>query len=151
MASRDLSIPRVVDGFVGRNLVRARSMDWRLRPVVRAAKLSLVFASSLGCQVLQQEGGYLVSQTANVHPFVKWYRVLEVLPQDRKKLVAYARSHPCRLWTLKSRGVEVDLDDGAKLSRLQRIPMTSEPSYLQKLVRDNVPSLRWRFKSGWKS
>ena len=45
-----------------------------------------------------------------MHPFLRWFRVFDVLPADRKKLRAYTREYPVRSWELKSRNVDVDLD-----------------------------------------
>jgi hypothetical protein len=41
---------------------------------------------------------------------IRWFRVLDRVSIDSKKLRAKARSMACRTWELKSRGVDLDLD-----------------------------------------
>jgi hypothetical protein len=80
-------------------------------PAIRAANCSLAMAQRLGCQMLHQEGGYFLRSQPTEHPMLRWFRVLEVLPLDRKKLIAYCRKFPARDWELKSRGVEINLQE----------------------------------------
>ena len=80
-------------------------------PAIRAANCSLAMAQRLGCQLLHQEGGYLLRSQPIEHPMLRWFRVVEVLPLDRKKLIAYCRKFPARQWEFKSRGVEVNLQE----------------------------------------
>lgn len=79
-------------------------------PAIRAARVSASFASRLGCQMLDSAGGYLTAEHCVPHGMVRWFRVLDVLSMDSKKLRAYARSAQVGAWELKSRGVTVDLD-----------------------------------------
>lgn len=40
---------------------------------------------------------------------LRWFRVHEILPLDRKKLKAYTRSVDTKRWELKSRNIDIDL------------------------------------------
>jgi SAM-dependent methyltransferase len=79
-------------------------------PAIRAARVSHVFASRIGCKMLDSAGGYFTADECVPHGIVRWFRVLDVLSMDSKKLRAYARSASVGAWELKSRGVTVDLD-----------------------------------------
>ena len=79
-------------------------------PAIRAARVSAIFATRIGCKMLDSAGGYFTAEQCVPHGMVRWFRVLDVLPMDSKKLRAYARSAQVGAWELKSRGVTVDLD-----------------------------------------
>lgn len=92
-------------------------------PAIRAARVSAVFASRIGCKMLDSAGGYFTADHCVPHGMVRWFRVLNVLSMDSKKLRAYARSANVGTWELKSRGVTIDLD---KVRReLQTTPSSS--------------------------
>lgn len=78
-------------------------------PAIRSAGVSLAFSEKLATSILGPNG-YLTHSEPVPHSMVRWFQVLETLPMDRKKLVAYSRSKSVRLWELKSRGVEFPLD-----------------------------------------
>lgn len=79
-------------------------------PVIRAARVSTAFASRIGCKMLDSAGGYFTADDCAPHGMVRWFRVIDVLSMDSKKLRAYARSARVGAWELKSRGVTIDLD-----------------------------------------
>lgn len=79
-------------------------------PSVRAADLGAAFAHRQGVECLGNPMGYMQSDRVVSHPMMRWFRVLEVLPMDRKRLRAYSRANPARVWELKSRNIDVDLD-----------------------------------------
>ncbi len=91
-------------------------------PVIRAADRSTAFAQRIGVPLLGQHG-YLSSSKIVVHPMVRWFRVLDTLTMDRKKLVAYSRKTLPAVWELKSRGVEFPLEPLQK--QLQRDPSSN--------------------------
>jgi hypothetical protein len=53
---------------------------------------------------------------------LQWFRVLEIVSMDEKKVRAVARSLSPRIWELKSRGVEVNME------RMQRTLHTDSNS-----------------------
>ncbi len=79
-------------------------------PGLRAAECCNRLADGLGIQCVGNAMGYYHADRIVMHPFLRWFRVFDVLPADRKKLRAYTREHPVRSWELKSRNVDVDLD-----------------------------------------
>ncbi|MFN7289941.1 MAG: class I SAM-dependent methyltransferase [Pirellula sp.] len=79
-------------------------------PAIRAARVSPSFAARIGCKMLDSAGGYFTAEHCVPHGMVRWFRVLDVLSMDSKKLRAYARTAHVGSWELKSRGVTVDLD-----------------------------------------
>ncbi|MCU0713766.1 MAG: hypothetical protein MUC43_17035 [Pirellula sp.] len=79
-------------------------------PAIRAARVSASFAVRIGCKMLDSAGGYFTAEHCLPHGMVRWFRVLDVLSMDSKKLRAYARTAHVGSWELKSRGVTVDLD-----------------------------------------
>ncbi len=79
-------------------------------PSIRAAELSACFAMRYGWQLVDSNSGYITASRALVHPMVRWFRVLDNLPLDKKQIRTYARNAKVRTWELKSRGLEVDLD-----------------------------------------
>lgn len=78
-------------------------------PALRAARMSEAFAIKTGCELLDREGGYLVACQPIRHPMIQWFRVEEVLPLDKKRLIAMSRTRRSRAWELKSKHVEIDL------------------------------------------
>ena len=84
-------------------------------PSLRAAELSSCFAKRWGWQLMDSSSGYLTATEASVHPMVRWFRVLEVLPLDNKRIKSFARAANVRTWELKSRGLEVDLNGLRKI------------------------------------
>jgi len=78
-------------------------------PSIRAAELTISFASRYGWNLLDSNSGYLTAKSVQVHPMVRWFEVVENLPVDTKHLKAFARSANVRSWELKSRGIEIDL------------------------------------------
>jgi SAM-dependent methyltransferase len=79
-------------------------------PAVRSAQLAPAFAIRHGYALCGFENGYLTANDAITHPLVRWFRVLENVPLDRKHLKTLSRQRPAREWELKSRGVDIDLD-----------------------------------------
>ncbi|XZE22305.1 class I SAM-dependent methyltransferase [Pirellulaceae bacterium SH449] len=79
-------------------------------PGLRAARVSGLLAERIGCQMLDSAGGYFTANACHPHGMVRWFRSLDLLTMDAKKLRAYARSAGVGVWELKSRGVAVDLD-----------------------------------------
>lgn len=83
-------------------------------PSVRAAELSPQFASRYGWQLLSSNSGYITSKDRMVHPMVRWFEVIENLPLDRRQLKAFAKNVKTRSWELKSRGIDLDLEQVRK-------------------------------------
>lgn len=79
-------------------------------PVIRAARVSGLLAERIGSQMLDSAGGYFTASLCHPHAMVRWFRSLDLLTLDAKKLRAYARSAGVGVWELKSRGVAVDVD-----------------------------------------
>lgn len=98
-------------------------------PAIRAARVSASFAKRLGCQMLDAAGGYFTSEHCEPHGMVRWFRVLDVLAMDSKKLRVYARAAQAGSWELKSRGVTVDLDKVRK-----ELPIAQDSSKLCTLL-----------------
>ncbi|MEQ1828188.1 MAG: class I SAM-dependent methyltransferase [Pirellula sp.] len=84
-------------------------------PVVRAAQLAPAFSVRYGWQLIENESGYLTSITNLPHPMVRWFRVIDRLPMDQKRLKSYSRTVKVGNWELKSRGIEIDLDATRKI------------------------------------
>lgn len=80
-------------------------------PSIRAAELAPSFAARYGWQLIDTESGYLTSVEPMTHPMVRWYQVVSNMSFDRKHLKAFSKQHAVRSWELKSRGVDVNLDD----------------------------------------
>lgn len=78
-------------------------------PALRAAGCVVALAGRLQMKVLGNEFGYCSANQPVAHPMLRWFRVLDLLPMDRKKVRAMSRSMPCATWELKSRNVDVDL------------------------------------------
>jgi hypothetical protein len=78
-------------------------------PALRAASCVLALAGRLKLNVLGNEFGYCSANQPIPHPMLRWYRVLDVLPMDRKKVRAMSRSIRFATWELKSRNVDIDL------------------------------------------
>jgi hypothetical protein len=80
-------------------------------PVVRAAGASDLLAEKLGVSCIGDRHGYFLGANAIDHPMLDWFRILDVVAMDSKRIRAMARSAKVAQWELKSRGVEVDLID----------------------------------------
>ncbi len=78
-------------------------------PSIRAAEMSVSFANRYGWRLIDSDSGYLTASTASVHPMVRWFQVLDVLPLDKRQIKSYARDSDVHTWELKSRGLEVEL------------------------------------------
>jgi hypothetical protein len=78
-------------------------------PGLRAAGLSAALAARCNLQLLGGAMGYYHAEQAVPHPMLQWFRLLEVLPMDAKKIRSLARKMAVRTWELKSRGVDIDL------------------------------------------
>lgn len=78
-------------------------------PVLRAAQCSSALARRIGARILGNEFGYFHASSILEHPMLRWFRVHEILPLDRKKLKAYTRSVDTKRWELKSRNIDIDL------------------------------------------
>jgi hypothetical protein len=63
----------------------------------------------LGIKVIGNEFGYNAANRIVPHPMLRWFRVLDVLALDRKRIRAMSRSLKVGRWELKSRNVDVDL------------------------------------------
>ena len=92
-------------------------------PSIRAAEMSVRFAERYGWELIDSDSGYLTSKNPTTHPMVRWFKVLENLPLDTKRIKAYAKSLSVHTWELKSRGLEVDLNG---LRRILPCDATSE-------------------------
>jgi SAM-dependent methyltransferase len=92
-------------------------------PGLRASELACAFADRYRLRLLGMDHGYLTSSRLETHPMIRWYRVIEELPVDKKQLRAFAKAMSPFDWELKSRGVEIDLDQIRKL--LARDPNSS--------------------------
>ena len=78
-------------------------------PSLRAAGLGRAFAGRYGWQLIDSPNGYLTTSTVSIHPMVRWFEVMDVLPLDLRKLKSYSKQANVRSWELKSRGLDVDL------------------------------------------
>ncbi len=96
-------------------------------PVVRASELTPYLARRLNLGLIGSESGYCHGPECTPHPMLRWFRVLDVLSMDSKKMRAAARGFSVRAWELKSRGVDIDLE------RMQRVLFT-DPSSTQKMT-----------------
>jgi SAM-dependent methyltransferase len=102
-------------------------------PVIRAARVSDPFRRRINCGMLDRLGGYLSSDRPVAHPMLRWFRVLEILPFDQKRLRAYAREVSCGQWEIKTRGIKVDVD---KLH--QQLPIDKSSELRRTLLIGNV-------------
>lgn len=78
-------------------------------PALRAAGCVPALSANLRMRVLGNEFGYCTASEPVSNPMLRWYRVLEVMPLDRKKVRAMSRARKVGRWELKSRNVDVDL------------------------------------------
>ena len=78
-------------------------------PAVRAAHCSVALARRLQVRLLGNSFGYYHANTRVTHPMLRWFRVIDQLPLDKKKLKAYSRSACVKRWELKSRNIDIDL------------------------------------------
>ena len=83
-------------------------------PALRAANCVVSLSDRLRLSVLGNEFGYCIGDTPVEHPLLRWYRVIEVMPMDRKKVRAMSRALKVGRWELKSRNIDVDLAQWAK-------------------------------------
>jgi THUMP domain-like len=94
-------------------------------PSIRASQLGPQFANRYGWHLVGAESGYLTDDQAINHPMVRCFQVVENLPLDCKKIRVFARSADASCWELKSRNVDVDLD------QMRKIMHTNPSSALQ--------------------
>jgi hypothetical protein len=78
-------------------------------PGVRAAGVSHVLAQRLHASCIGDRNGYFWGPSPGPHPMVRWFRILDVVPMDSKRVRAAARNWKACHWELKSRGVDIDL------------------------------------------
>jgi len=78
-------------------------------PALRAANCVVSLSNRLGIKVIGNEFGYNAANRIIPHPMLRWFRVLDVLALDRKRIRAMSRSFKVGRWELKSRNVDVDL------------------------------------------
>ncbi len=79
-------------------------------PSIRAADLSWCFANRYGCQLIDSKNGYFTASQPSIHPMVRWFKVVDILPLDSKRMKSYAKDARVQTWELKSRGLDVDLN-----------------------------------------
>lgn len=84
-------------------------------PVLRASELAAPLAARLGLYCVGAPSGYYWSPKPKAHPMLRWFRILDLIGMDEKKMRALARVHTPVHWELKTRGIDLDLD------RLQRV------------------------------
>ncbi|MFM8573181.1 MAG: THUMP-like domain-containing protein [Pirellula sp.] len=78
-------------------------------PALRAAHCVVPIAHRLQLRLVGNEFGYCLANSPIEHPMLRWFRVLEMMPLDRKKVRAMTRGQKVKRWELKSRNVDVDL------------------------------------------
>lgn len=78
-------------------------------PGVRAAGVSRLLAQRLQASCIGDRNGYFWGANPAPHPMVHWFRILDVVPMDSKRVRAAARDCKACQWELKSRGVDIDL------------------------------------------
>jgi hypothetical protein len=78
-------------------------------PAVRAAHCSVALARRLQVRLLGNSFGYYHAEARISHPMLRWFRVVDQLPLDKKKLKAYSRAAGVKRWELKSRNIDIDL------------------------------------------
>lgn len=83
-------------------------------PAIRAAEKGAEFASRYQWNIIDSNSGYLTASQPTPHPMVRWFRLLQDIPMDRKQMKAMAKSLLPKAWELKSRGVDIDLDQMRK-------------------------------------
>ena len=79
-------------------------------PAIRAAERGADFAIRHRWNLIDSTSGYLTASQPRHHPMVRWFRLLHDIPMDRKQIKTLTKSLQPKAWELKSRGVEVDLD-----------------------------------------
>jgi len=84
-------------------------------PAIRAAELGAAFAKKHQWSLLDSSSGYLTANQPVQHPMVRWFRLLHELPLDRKQIKSFAKTLDTKTWELKSRGVDLDLDEVRKM------------------------------------
>lgn len=83
-------------------------------PALRAADCVVSLSERLQLRVLGNEYGYCIGKAPVNHPLLRWYRILDVMPMDHKKVRAMSRSLRFGRWELKSRNIDVDLTSWGK-------------------------------------
>jgi len=78
-------------------------------PALRAANCVVSLSERLQLRMLGNEYGYCVGESFVENPLLRWYRVLEVMPMDHKKVRAMSRILKVGRWELKSRNIDIDL------------------------------------------
>lgn len=78
-------------------------------PALRAANCVVLLSERLQLRMLGNEYGYCVGESFVENPLLRWYRVLEVMPMDHKKVRAMSRILKVGRWELKSRNIDIDL------------------------------------------
>ena len=78
-------------------------------PALRAAGCVVSLAIRMQMRVLGNEFGYCAAEQPVLHPMLRWYRVWDAMPLDRKKIRAMTRTQKVGRWELKSRNVDIDL------------------------------------------
>lgn len=79
-------------------------------PVLRAAGVSALLAERIEAACIGDHNGYFYREYPISHPMLRWFKVIDVIAMDSKRIRAMARSYSASHWELKSRGVDVDLD-----------------------------------------
>ncbi len=79
-------------------------------PAVRTADLTCSLANEVQASIIETDTGYLTAADAQPHPMVTWFRVLNVLAADTKKLRTYLRQHSVGVLEIKQRGTGFDLE-----------------------------------------
>jgi hypothetical protein len=79
-------------------------------PVLRAAGVSALLAERIEAICIGDRNGYFYHSRPIFHPMLRWYKVIDVMAMDSKRIRAMARNCRASLWELKSRGVDIDLD-----------------------------------------
>jgi hypothetical protein len=79
-------------------------------PVLRAAGVSGLLADRIEAACIGDRNGYFHHTRPISHPMLRWFKVIDVLAMDSKRIRAMARNFGASVWELKSRGVDIDLD-----------------------------------------
>jgi hypothetical protein len=79
-------------------------------PVLRAAGVSALLADRIEAACIGDRNGYFHHTRPISHPMLRWFRVIDILAMDSKRIRAMARNFGASVWELKSRGVDIDLD-----------------------------------------
>jgi hypothetical protein len=74
-------------------------------PSLRAANVQTTLAAEHGCQLIGDEFGFFVSGQLSKVPLVRWFRVIDVVKSDVKKIRQALRANGMSRVDVKSRGV----------------------------------------------